>query len=127
MHVDIEQTTTGGLQGTSELRTLNWEEHEHEDYIFGKVRGKTRFVGNDGIADAYLTEGWLEGEEEKGGPAGEFHIESDVVADAGWNANMIWGFAEIDGERRYTRRIVIKKGEQVLKVRLVYDYYVPEE
>ena len=127
VHVDIEQTTTGGLQGTTELRTLNWEEHEHEDHIFGKLTGKTRFVATEAIEEPYLKEGWLEGEEEKGGPAGETHIESSVVADAGWTANMIWGFADIDGERRYTRRIVVKKGDQELKVRLVYEYYVQEE
>jgi hypothetical protein len=127
VHIDIEQTTTGGLQGTTELRTLDWVSHEHEDHIFGKLSGKTRFIAADAIEDAFLKEGWLEGDEEKGGPAGETHIESAVVADAGWSASMIWGFADIDGERRYVRRVVVKKGSQELKARLVYEHYVQEE
>jgi hypothetical protein len=127
VHIDIEQTTTGGLQGTTELRTLDWEQREHEDHIFGKLQGRTRFISADAIEDPYQKDGWLEGEEETGGPAGESHVESDVVADAGWTANQIWGFAEINGERRYTRRVVVKKGDEVLKIRLVYEYYVQAE
>jgi hypothetical protein len=126
VHIDIEQTTTGGLKGTTELRTLDWEEREHEDHIFGKVKGQTRWIATDAIETPFLKEGWLEGEEEKGGPAGETHIESYVVADAGWTATQIWGFAEIDGERRYTRRVSVKKGDQEIQVRLVYEYYVQE-
>ncbi|KIN07328.1 hypothetical protein OIDMADRAFT_185826 [Oidiodendron maius Zn] len=127
VHIDIDQVTTGGLQGTTELRTLDWEKREHEDHIFGKLHGQTRFINTDAIEDAYLKEGWLEGDEEKGGPEGELHIQSHVEAVAGWTADMIWGFAEIDGERRYTRRVVVTKGDQVLKVRLIYDYYVQAE
>lgn len=127
VHIDIEQTTTGGLQGTTELRTLDWEKRKHEDYIFGKVQGQTRFVNSDAVDDAYLKEGWLEDDAEKGGPAGELHIQSHVEAEAGWTVDMLWGFAEIDGERRYTRRVVVTKGNQVLKARLVYEYYVQAE
>lgn len=127
VHIDIVQTVTGGLQGTTELRTLDWAKREHEDHIFGKLHGQTRFINTDDLEDPFLKEGWLEGDEEKGGPEGELHIQSHVEAEAGWTADMIWGFAEIDGERRYTRRVVVTKGNQVLKVRLIYDYYVQAE
>lgn len=40
-HIDIEQTATGGIKGTSEKRTLNWKvpEGNHKDGIFGEVEG----------------------------------------------------------------------------------------
>ena len=74
------------------------------------------------IDDSFLKEGWLESEEEAGGPNGEKHVQSYVEADKGWTGNQIWGFAIIDGKRYYTRRVVIAKGKEVLKVRLVYNW-----
>jgi hypothetical protein len=122
VHVDIEQTTTGGLAGTTELRTLDHQAREHTDHIFGKLEGRTQFISTDAVSDPYQKEGWLDDEAEHGGPAGELHIESAVVAEKGWTANQIWGFALIDGKRRYTRRVVVTNGDEVLKIRLVYDY-----
>lgn len=66
---------------------------------------------------------WLDGSEEVSGPAGEKHIESYVVnEEKGWIANQIWGFAIIDGTRYYVRRVLVKKGDTVLKARLVYNW-----
>jgi hypothetical protein len=44
------------------------------------------------------------------------------VAEKGWTGNQIWGFAIIDEKRYYTRRVVISKDKEVLKVRLVYNW-----
>lgn len=71
-----------------------------------------------------MKEGWLEGEVEKAGPEGEYHIESLAVNDEkGWTARQIWGFAEVDGQRYYVRRVVVSKGSEVLRVRLVYNWH----
>lgn len=43
-HIDISQTITGGIPGTTELRTLSWEPKEHTDHIFGTVSGRSRYV-----------------------------------------------------------------------------------
>jgi len=40
----------------------------------------------------------------------------------GWTARQIWGFADIDGTRRYVRRVVVKKGPKVQRQRIVYDF-----
>lgn len=73
--------------------------------------------------DAFLREEWLEGEEENSGPNGERHIQSYAVnEERGWTADQVWGFAIIDGKRYHTRRVVIRKGSEVLKVRLVYNW-----
>ena len=40
-HIDIDQTATGGIKGTSEKRVLDWKipENTHKDGIFGEVEG----------------------------------------------------------------------------------------
>lgn len=43
-HVDIDQTITGGIKGTSERRTADWQGREHKDHIFGTVIGRSRFL-----------------------------------------------------------------------------------
>lgn len=125
-HIDIDQTATGGIKGTTELRTLNWEFKEHTDHIFGELKGKTRWTTLDLIDDDFLKQEWLDGEAEKGGPDGEFVLESYVEATAGWTGKQVWGFAIVEGERRYTRRVVITKGSEVLKIRMVYNWNGPE-
>jgi hypothetical protein len=36
-HIDIDQTVTGGIPGTSEDRILDWVERHKEDGLFGFV------------------------------------------------------------------------------------------
>jgi hypothetical protein len=127
-HIDIEQTATGGIQGTTEQRTLDWRERAHEDHLFGALKARSRWtdVADDGVwgaLDPFLVDGWLEGEGERGGPAGERHVQSWAVnEERGWTAEQIWGFAVVEGERYYVRRVVVTKDETVLKVRTVYDW-----
>lgn len=122
-HIDIEQTASGGIKGTTELRYLNWEQGEHEDDVFGAVRGRTRWVqdlaagesGAGGKLDPYLLEGWEASE--------VGYVQSWVESvKNGWTAEQIWGFATVDGVRYYTRRVVVKKGDKVIRARLIYTY-----
>jgi len=124
VHIDIDQTATGGIKGTTELRTLDWTEREHYDDMFGQLKGQSRFTGpgSEGwdALDSFLKEGWLEGEVEK--------VQSYVVnAKDEWTGEQIWGFSEIDGKRYYTRRVIVIKGETVLKIRMVYDWQGKKE
>jgi len=124
-HVDIDQTATGGIKGTSEARAFDWTPREHEDYLFGKVQGKTRWVTLAEIGDDYQKEGFLEGDEEKGGPDGQRHAEGYVINEKNkWDADQVWGFEIIGGARYYTRRVVVKRTDkdEVLKIRLVYNW-----
>ena len=120
-----------GLSTTQEDRTLDWEEREHSDKVFGKVKGNSRlfttgnFVmkGPGGDEDA----AWLRGEK---GPKGEDtkflddeHVQSWAKSvGGGWTAEQVWGFEKVDSKRMHTRRIVTRKGDKVERVRLVYDY-----
>ncbi len=122
-HVDIEQTLTGGLKGTTEKRCIDNTDREHSDWMFGSVRGQSRWVSPAAIDDAFLAKGWLEGDAEQGGPDGETHILSFVQSlDNGWTATQVWGFQEVKGERRYCRNIVVAKGSDRVEFRLVYNY-----
>ncbi|KAM3081111.1 hypothetical protein ACMFMF_003025 [Clarireedia jacksonii] len=122
-HIDIEQTATGGIKGTTELRTLDWQQRSHEDHLFGKLIGQSRWLTLDDVEDEYLKDGWEENDGENSGPNGERHVQSYVVnEEKGWSANQIWGFAIVDEKRYYTRRIVVKKGDTAIKVRFVYNW-----
>ncbi|TVY54938.1 hypothetical protein LSUE1_G009423, partial [Lachnellula suecica] len=63
-HIDIEQTATGGIKGTTEIRVLNWSERTHTDSIFGTVKGRSRWLSGLGEVEKYLQEGWEAGEAE---------------------------------------------------------------
>jgi len=118
-HIDISQVATGGIK-TQEDRTLNYEWAEHVDSVFGKLRGRSRFSAIGGVEDDFLKSGWEEGTTDI--------VESYAINDkAGWDGLQIWGFEIIDGVRYYTRHVVITKGKEVKKVRMVYDYKGPLE
>lgn len=54
------------------------------------------------------------------------HVQSVAISvDAGWIAEQNWGFEEINGERRYTRRVMVWKGGESQSSRFVYDYRGP--
>ena len=104
---------------TEERRCLDDTYRQHSDWLFGNVRGRSTWVGPEDIDDEYLARGWLvEGE------AGAknlilSHVESD---DYGWVADQIWGFQEVDGQRRHCRNFVVAKDGQRAEFRFVYDY-----
>ena len=117
VHIDIEQTATGGVKGTTELRHLDYKEGEHDDHVFGKVRGKSRFVKISDLDDDFLRSNWLP--ETQNGDA----IESNVTSvNNGWEAKQIWGFQEKDGKRYYARNVVVTKGKDRKQARLFYDF-----
>ena len=61
-HIDLEQTATGGIKGTTELRTLDWVTRLHADHIFGKLDSRSRWVVVEGdqVEDEFLKKGWAE-------------------------------------------------------------------
>lgn len=128
-----------GLSTTKEDRTLDWQDRDHEDKIFGKCRGKSRLFkkgefqmeGPGSPEDAVF----LQAEKLKDGTTDsrfvdDVHVQSIVknIGGGDWTAEQIWGFEEINGERRYTRRLIVWNGQgKEEKCRLVYDYKGPVE
>lgn len=119
-HVDIQQTATGGVKGTAENRTLDDTFREHSDWLFGNVKGRTGWVpSKEAIADEFLQKGWEPGQ-------AEFVVGYVESLDRGWTARQVWGFQEVNGERRHARNIVVAKGDERVEMRLVYDFYSEE-
>ncbi|KAK7747777.1 hypothetical protein SLS62_008921 [Diatrype stigma] len=149
-HIDIDQTITGGMQGNAERRCLDWEARAHSDWLFGSVRGRTRWATGADVRGwvaetygAFLAAGdeggeeWLEEPDgEQTGPEAEFggpgnthvlnHVEN-LDEGRGWTATQVWGFQKIGGERRYVRHVVVadKGAKKVVTMKMVYDY-IPE-
>jgi len=129
--IDIDQLVTGGLKGSSENRTLDWQYRPHSDWLFGDLQGRTRYSTlakvteentGKGVSEEdakYLVEGWLKETEE--GEVVESFVDNDGNKWTGWQ---IWGFAEVGGQRKLTRRFAIRKKDknEVVRVRLVYDW-----
>lgn len=136
-HIDIDQTLTGGIPGTSEKRTLTWTERHNEDHIFGAVIGKTRRTKAEELDD-FLKKGWTADTYEHG--VVQSYVESDTaksgttwIADQVWplmlfslppvDSSQAWGIEDINGERRYSRHIKFTgPGGEDIEARLVYDY-----
>ena len=56
-------------------------------------------------------------------PSGTFRTVNRLVKiTTDIHVSQIWGFEEIDGGRLFVRRVVVKKGEQIEKVKLVYNF-----
>jgi len=92
------------------------------DSVFGHIKPRSTWTKVEDLDDEFLKEGWLEETTEKG--LIDILVESDTEKNKNkWTLHMVWGFAEIEGERKYVRRVLFKGPEgQELKKRIVYDY-----
>ncbi|KAH7928492.1 hypothetical protein BV22DRAFT_198520 [Leucogyrophana mollusca] len=123
-HIDIDQTLSGGISGTSEYRTLNFQEHNEDDDVFGAVIGKSRRISLEDIEDQFLKSGWTEDTFERQA------IQSIAWSDTPrsgktWRAEQTWGFEVKNGERRYARHVKFTSSDRPegpIEVRLYYDY-----
>ncbi|KDR85848.1 hypothetical protein GALMADRAFT_132491 [Galerina marginata CBS 339.88] len=130
-HIDIDQTITGGIPGTTELRTLDWAARESNDRIFGNVVGqsrrlsKTQLDAEIGDEARFLKEGWTEDSLERG--VVQSYVWSDTPkSGTKWIGNQIWGMEVINGERRYVRHLKFTgPNDEDIETRLIYDYRGP--
>lgn len=68
-------------------------------------------------ADDFLKSGWTQ--ECVEGEVIEMEVES--LTDT-WTAHQVWGMSEINGERRQVRKVLAKKGNQVHRISVIYDW-----
>ncbi|KAL4808164.1 hypothetical protein BDV18DRAFT_158276 [Aspergillus unguis] len=145
--IDILGIPTGGLPSTREIRVLDWQPKEQQEFLFGRCQHKSRVVsaaklesGGGGYpeiemqtkVDEERVKKFLRGEvledetktEWAGGKDGGSWIHTvlrNMDDGVGWTSEQVWGFEVINGERCHTRRVVVAtpKGEYVMG-RLVY-------
>ncbi|OJT15812.1 hypothetical protein TRAPUB_3918 [Trametes pubescens] len=125
-HIDIDQTLTGGIQGTNEYRILDGTERSHEDHVFGNVLSKSRRVSLAEVDREWLKKEWLDDSLENGAIIFTCAKSDTEKSGTAWSSEQTWGFEQIDGEKRYARRVHFEgPGEEIIEVRLVYDYDGP--
>ncbi|KAK5112516.1 hypothetical protein LTR62_004273 [Meristemomyces frigidus] len=112
VHLDQMQRSTGGITN-EEARVLDGVEVGTENRIWGKVRGRNRFIKVADLDDEFLKADW-DGEE-------VVEATNESVTDT-WTALQIMGYATVEGKRRQVRRIVGRKGDRVIRVRQLYDW-----
>lgn len=99
--------------------------------MFGDLQGRSRYTtlakvleenkGKEGGIEEdakFLCDGWLAESQE--GDVVETYVRNEKN---GWSAWQVWGFADVEvggkKERYHVRRVAVRKGEQIVKVRLV--------
>ncbi|KAF7155433.1 hypothetical protein CNMCM5623_007504 [Aspergillus felis] len=114
-NIDIEQSAPG-VSTSKEHHCLDGLSRDHSDWLFGSVINQTRWISLEDIEDKFLTSGWLP----EGGNSLIYSKAASVSN--GWTATQVWGFQEINGERRHCRNIVIEKEDRRAEFRFVYDW-----
>ncbi|KAI0197517.1 hypothetical protein F4808DRAFT_296733 [Astrocystis sublimbata] len=134
VHIEISQEASSITSShTHEHRTLDFQERELTDPLFGKVRGQSKFVSAGDLAatvqdkakvnSGYLSADWISTDTENTGPGGTLHVFNCVHGvDDGWTAVQVWGFQMVDGERRHVRNVVVAKGGESHMFKMIYDW-----
>ncbi|KAF9244568.1 hypothetical protein BU15DRAFT_41808 [Melanogaster broomeanus] len=110
-HIDIDQTLSGGISGTSEDRILDWEERDDDDDIFGAVIGKSRRIAVEEVADEFLKKDWTQDTIDDGvvlAVARSNPSKNKLT----WTAEQTWGFSVVNGERRYVRHTTFTSSDK---------------
>ncbi|KAK1142531.1 hypothetical protein N8T08_007505 [Aspergillus melleus] len=83
-----------------------------------------KFLRGEVLADGSTTEGFLvDAEGEEYGEGEGLWLQSFVNnLNNGWTAEQIWGFENVNGERYYTRRVVVSKDGKSELARFVYTF-----
>ena len=118
--IDLENVIGGGVTRTTEKRRLNWEGIETLNPTFGRLLSRSRCVeltGAAGEKENYLWQGWSEGLNKPG--LIFTRVES---VEHGWVQEQTWGFADVGGERRHVRRVIVSKGNETGMAQFIFDW-----
>lgn len=126
----VAKSATGGIPGETQVHTLDGVEHVYESILFGTRRVETRWLdlrSKDPISgvvrredlDPYLSQDLLD--QEAGDSPG--HIWAAVTNErSGMRGEQVWGFELIAGKRYHVNRMVLRKGEERVDLRIVFDW-----
>ena len=117
--IKMEQTATSmSIPGTTEQYTLDWEWRENHDAFFGDIKGRSRWVSQEEAKENGGSGDWDADDSE-----GKLVEAVGKKPDDEWGATHLWGFEEVGGERRHTRRVHFTHSNgKELNVRMVYDF-----
>jgi adenylate cyclase class IV len=132
----------GITPSTTESRLLDGQDFEKEDQVVGTVVGRMWLCGIDDELDFAFSDHFeqedatfLKGcsDVKAGDKLLRMSLWSkDQESPTAWRAEHLWGFEAVEEEsiepekasagRRYARRIVVRKGDEVERARMVYDF-----
>lgn len=115
-----------GLSEEKETRFLDGRETFHSSTLFGTSSARSRLVnlvnatGNDGKPlDPVLTRDFLQ----EGKPGGDNNLLDSIVHQTkGWAMDQLWGFGIVNDERRFMRKMALRKGGKVAYITAFYDW-----
>ncbi|KAL9616190.1 MAG: hypothetical protein Q9160_008921 [Pyrenula sp. 1 TL-2023] len=125
-HIEVEQSATAaGISGTTEQYDLDWTWRGSKDAFFGGMSGRSRWVKKNDIGNGEVGGTDEDGAFLKGGMGdGEEVVQAlSRKRDGSWTAEHVWGVEDVEGGRRYTRRVIVRNKEgETKRVRMVYDW-----
>lgn len=118
--IRVKQTVRPGGFDTSNAYNLDGELRQEAVPIFGAVSMRANYVSAADISKEDTM---------------NYEIERPIFTDdriairemtvgvnTGWEATTLWGFQQVNGERRFCKYCTTTKGDQKVQVRLIYDY-----
>ena len=115
---NVKQTATAAaIPGTTEQYILDNQWRTNHDPFFGDVKGRSRWINLDKAKSLAGVEGQWEDSDD-----GRLILAEGGKEDGQWEAFRIWGFEEIEGERRWVQSVKVwnKEGKE-LNGKMVYD------
>ena len=113
-----QTATTASIPGTTEEYTLDWEWRKNHDAFFGDIEGRSKWVSQH-----EARENGAEGDWKADDSDGKLIQAEGKKPDDAWTGVHYWGFEDVGGQRRHTRRVkMTTKDGKELRVRMVYDF-----
>ncbi|KAH7394281.1 hypothetical protein BKA66DRAFT_567238 [Pyrenochaeta sp. MPI-SDFR-AT-0127] len=117
--IALDNTSNLGVQGTTEVRQLDWEFATHNDFVWGNVRGRSKFVS---ITDTPAGFPAANARDDAQNEDSELLYNEIEALNGSWKSQMLWGFEIIDGSRYFVRHVKASRGSEHATARLVYNY-----
>jgi hypothetical protein len=115
----VTKNLVAGREMMNEERHLDSQTRDVEVADLGTLRVKSEWLtlaDINSVGDDFLRSGWVA----DGGKL--IHIVTDSVS-GGWRLEHVWGVQEVKaGDRRYVRKLFIKKAGDERRAKFVYDY-----
>ena len=113
--IHLQQTATGAsIPAVTEDWILDWQWRDGKDPLFGDMIGRARWIKKEEAPEG----DWEDCDE------GLLMQAEGKKPDDEWGGTHYWGFEQVNGERRYTRRIYMinNKTNEKINVRMVYNF-----
>ena len=114
----IKQTATAAaIPGTTEQYILDFEWRTNKDPFFGEVRGRSKWISLEEAIKMEIEGHWEDSDN------GRLLLAEGGKGDGEWEAQRVWGFEQMEGQRRWTQTVKLwNKGGEHLNGKMVYDF-----